>query len=94
MTDPTLLALRVAQVARVTSLPRRSVYALVETGELPHVRIGERILILVADLEAFLSERRMGGVPPAAASARAGPPGRPAGQRLRRPEHRAENCEE
>jgi excisionase family DNA binding protein len=40
-----------------------TVYALVERGELPHVRVANAIRVAPADLAAFVASRRSGGRP-------------------------------
>lgn len=48
-------AYTVAEVAKSTGLSRAYVYQLVETGQLPAVRIGRRVLITPAGLTEFLA---------------------------------------
>lgn len=51
--------LRVREVADLLELPRTRTYELIQRGELPAVRIGERsIRVHRAELERFLLEQR------------------------------------
>jgi excisionase family DNA binding protein len=51
--------LRVPEVAEELSIPRSRAYELIQRGELPAVRIGERsIRVNRAELERFLLESR------------------------------------
>ncbi len=56
--------LTVAQVLRIVPLSRTTVYALVDSGQLPSFRVSEagsrrgRVLIARADLDAFLAGAR------------------------------------
>ncbi|MEJ7814785.1 MAG: helix-turn-helix domain-containing protein [Rubrobacter sp.] len=51
--------LRVPEAAEVLGLPRTRAYELIQQGELPAVRIGERsIRVNRAELERFLLESR------------------------------------
>lgn len=49
------IAWTVAEVAEMTGLPERTVYALTDSGELPCKRVGRRKLIRDADLERFIA---------------------------------------
>ena len=42
-------------------LSKASVYKLIESGELPVIRIGRKILISEQDLRAYLESRKKGG---------------------------------
>ncbi len=51
--------LRVPEAARLLGLPRTRAYELIQRGELPAVRIGERsIRVNRTELERFLLEQR------------------------------------
>jgi excisionase family DNA binding protein len=51
--------LKVAEIARLLGVPRTRAYALIQRGELPAVRIGERtIRVNRRELERFLLEER------------------------------------
>ena len=51
--------LKVADAAELLGLPRTRTYELIQKGELPAVRIGERsIRVNRQELEKFLLERR------------------------------------
>ncbi|MBM4463463.1 MAG: helix-turn-helix domain-containing protein [Chloroflexi bacterium] len=50
------LTLNMREVARVLGLSKSSVFAAVHRGEIPHIRVGKRILIPKAALERMLSE--------------------------------------
>ena len=57
--------LRVPEAAELLGLPRTRTYELIQQGELPAVRIGERsIRVNRTELERFLLEsRRVAGAP-------------------------------
>ncbi len=52
--------LTVREVAERLGVCRATVYAMVERGELPHVRIGNRVRFHVADLGAALARMHRG----------------------------------
>jgi excisionase family DNA binding protein len=55
----------VEEVQKRCRVTRKTVEAWIESGELPHYRLGPRtIRIAVADLEQFLEARRFAGLPP------------------------------
>ena len=55
--------LRVQEAANLLSLPRTRTYELIQRGELPAVRIGERsIRVNRQELERFLLENRRVGM--------------------------------
>ena len=60
--------LTVAQVLRILPMGRSTLYALIDSGQLPHYRVSAarshrgRILIHRADLEAYIEKSRAGGV--------------------------------
>jgi excisionase family DNA binding protein len=55
--------LRVPEAANLLSLPRTRTYELIQRGELPAVRIGERsIRVNRQELERFLLENRRVGM--------------------------------
>ncbi len=59
MMDREKVWLRVPEAAEVLGLPRTRAYELIQQGELPAVRIGERsIRVNRAELERFLLESR------------------------------------
>jgi excisionase family DNA binding protein len=45
-------------VAEVCSISRRKVYSLIETGDLPSVRIGSSARVAESDLAAFIEGKR------------------------------------
>lgn len=56
---------RVAEVVEALHIPRSTIYALVNSGELPAVRFsGTGLLILEDDLNDFLRRRRTTGGQP------------------------------
>jgi excisionase family DNA binding protein len=55
------LLLSLAQTARATGLGRRKVWELCNSGELPIVRVGRRVLVPRAGLEAWIADRTEGG---------------------------------
>jgi excisionase family DNA binding protein len=52
------VALSVTDTCKATSLSRSRVYELIESKELPSLKVGGRRLILLRDLEAFLEAAR------------------------------------
>jgi len=50
------LVYTVKEVSKLLHLSRNSVYQGILTGEIPHVKVGKRILIPRVSLERFLSE--------------------------------------
>jgi excisionase family DNA binding protein len=55
----------VEEVQKRCRVTRKTVEAWIESGELPHYRLGPRtIRIALADLEQFLDARRYAGLPP------------------------------
>jgi excisionase family DNA binding protein len=50
----------VADAARYLAVSRRQVYLLIERGDLPHVRVGERIRFIPAELVDYLDRHREG----------------------------------
>lgn len=59
--------LTVPQARRLAPIGRSTLYAVIESGQIPHYRISAtacgpgRILIRRADLEAFIEKSRVGG---------------------------------
>ena len=53
-------AWRVPELARLLSLGRRTLYDLVESGQLPAIRIGTAVRISPADAAAWLAARTTG----------------------------------
>ncbi len=51
--------LTVREVAERLAVSTATVYALVERGELPHVRVSNAIRVAPADLAAFIEARRV-----------------------------------
>lgn len=52
------LALSIDQAAEVAEVGRNTLRALVKDGKLPAIYVGAKVLILVKDLEIFLSLNR------------------------------------
>lgn len=50
--------LRVNEVAQLLSIGRRTVYTLVAAGELPAVRVGERLRFRPREIDAYLERNR------------------------------------
>jgi len=48
------LVLNVSELAQILGLSRNSVFKGVMTGEIPHIRVGKRILIPRRALEAWM----------------------------------------
>ncbi|MFN0012135.1 MAG: helix-turn-helix domain-containing protein [Phycisphaerales bacterium] len=55
------LLLDIAEAARLLSLSDRTVWTLTDSGELPHVRIGRRVLYPLDRLRAWVAARIRGG---------------------------------
>ncbi len=53
------LAITPREVAERLGLSRSAIYELIAKGRLPHVRVGSRILVELAELEEFLALRRV-----------------------------------
>ncbi len=51
------LCLRVRQAAVVLGLSPAQTYAMTRSGELPSVRVGRAVLVPVAELRTWLSQR-------------------------------------
>jgi len=49
--------LRPADVAELLSVGRKTVYRLVDRGELPAVHVGSAVRVAPADLDAYLNRR-------------------------------------
>lgn len=58
---PSPLATDYVGAARLLTVSPRSIERLVASGELPHAKIGRRVVIAIADIEAFLLSRRTVG---------------------------------
>jgi excisionase family DNA binding protein len=52
--------LTINAAAAFLGVSRRQIYTLLERGELPHVRVGERTRFLPADLRDYLELHRKG----------------------------------
>ena len=50
------LTLNVPEAARLLGLSRGSAYQAIATGEIPHIKVGKRILIPRVSLEKMLSD--------------------------------------
>lgn len=61
---PPRLALRPAEAAIALGLGRRLLWELTTRGEVPHVRVGRRILYPTADLQEWLTSKIQPGRPP------------------------------
>lgn len=51
---PAKLLLALAEVAELTSLSERFVWGLASCGDLPSIRLGQRVLVRAVDLEAWI----------------------------------------
>ena len=54
------LALGMAQAARMLGISERTLFTLVRSGGMPHIRIGRRVLFRRASLDAWLHARETG----------------------------------
>ncbi len=55
---------RVADVSRVLALSRSSVYALMEAGKLPYVKLGRSRRVRLEDIDRLIAASRVGGSGP------------------------------
>ena len=55
-----LVLLNVSQVAEALSLSEMTVYRMINAGQLPAYRIGKSFRVSRDDLDAWLSERKVG----------------------------------
>lgn len=55
---PTLPLFTITDVAEALRSSTKTVRRLIETGDLPHVRIGRLIRVQPTDLERFINSRR------------------------------------
>lgn len=53
----------IPEVAKYLKLSRSKVYALVQRGEIPHVRIGRNVRIQEQALQTWLAKNSTGGEP-------------------------------
>lgn len=54
------LTVRIPQAAQLLGIGRSTVYELINRGELKTIKIGRSTLIPMADLRAFIEQRRAG----------------------------------
>lgn len=52
--SPEKVTLRVTEVARMLGISRGSAYEAIQRGEIPHIRIGRRVLVSKKALDRFL----------------------------------------
>ena len=52
------LAYRVSEVAKLTGLPKSTLYGLLQDGTLESIQIGRDVLVPADELEAFLERNR------------------------------------
>jgi len=52
--------LNVREVSQLLRLHPKTVYALVERGSIPHVRLGRRVLFSLVDVTRWVEARREG----------------------------------
>ena len=52
------LTYRVSEVARLTGLPRSTIYGLLRSGMLECIQVGRGVLVPADELEAFLERNR------------------------------------
>jgi excisionase family DNA binding protein len=70
------LTLTVEQAAKLLGIGRSTAYELVHTGDIPSLRLGRRIVVPVARLEAMLADNCSDLVAPGPASSAMKPVGR------------------
>ena len=56
-----LSLLKAAEVAQILNISRSLVYRLMQTGELPSVRLGRALRVNPSDLEQYLASKTFGG---------------------------------
>lgn len=54
-------AYTVPEAADLLRISERFARQLIASGDLPHRRVGRRVLVTEADIDAFLDDRREGG---------------------------------
>lgn len=59
-TDPMLIGM--AEAAKVLGISTRTLWTLTNSGEIPHARIGRRVLFNVAALREWVNDRTKGGL--------------------------------
>lgn len=59
-TQATKLLLSVPETAKALGVCERTISTLTANQEIPHVRIGRRVLYPVADLQRWIDERKCG----------------------------------
>jgi excisionase family DNA binding protein len=62
MTDTTKSLATVAEVADYLALSRSKVYQLMESGELPYIKLGKCRRVFWKDVQALLTDNRVGRV--------------------------------
>ena len=60
-TNPPSLLLSLAEASKAINLCERTVWSLVNSGELPHLRVGRRVLISRGALERWIAEKETNG---------------------------------
>ena len=68
-TEPTT-ALSVVETAQVTRQSVPTIRRLIRRGELPHCRVGRRVVVLEEDVFRFLRDRRVVGATPVSSGSR------------------------
>ncbi len=58
---PDLLAVSMTAAARMIGISSRSLWLLVNRGEVPHFRVGRRVLLPLPELRAWIAARTKGG---------------------------------
>jgi excisionase family DNA binding protein len=56
-----MLAVNAAEAAKMLGISPRLLWTMTNMNEIPHVRLGRRILYQVSALERWLSDRTQGG---------------------------------
>ena len=51
-----VLAVRIGEAARLLSISRSKMYALIRQGQVPAVKIGDSLRVPIADLETWLHD--------------------------------------
>ncbi len=61
--EPQRLTLNATEAARAIGISRRLLWSMKNRGDVPHVRLGRRIVYPIAALEAWLAAKAKGGAP-------------------------------
>ena len=57
----TILLIGVKEAAKALGISDRTLWTFTQRGELPHVKIGSRVLYPLSDLQKWIDARKQGG---------------------------------